>query len=94
MEWIEAGSSEHAVALLRAAHAKTWYSIQGLTRVFRCTIGAATGTPLANLMYVCSAACVLDSNDSKLEVEGLVSHLSAEGCRVGFGLGGDFGTEA
>ena len=64
-DWTAAGASQHAIALLSASHAASWFSIDGIEAVSTFLKGALAGTSLADIIFVVTMARVL----SVLEVE-------------------------
>ena len=89
INWADAGAHPHAIAMLQAAHTRSWFSIEGLAQVYRYSKGAAAGTPLADLVYVIAMMFVLKELERKIDAAELSSTASCQGCCKYFADDGD-----
>ena len=84
-EWMQAGASQHAIALLSASHATSWFSIDGLEAVTKFMKGALAGTSLADIIFVVTMARVLTVLEVELAKKSLVTELGENGAAAFFG---------
>ena len=59
LNWTDAGCSDHALALLRATHSCTWFSVDGIAGISACISGALAGTSLADVIFIISINSVI-----------------------------------
>ena len=60
LEWKDAGASGHALELLTATHASSWFSIDGIITICKHTRGTPAGTSLADIVYILCMGRVVD----------------------------------
>ena len=79
ISWADAGAHPHAVAMLQAAHTRSWFSIEGLAQVYRYSKCAA-GTPLSDLVYAIDMMFILKEPERMIDAADLSSTASCQGC--------------
>ena len=58
-KWQQAGGSEHLAKYISNLYSTSWMSTEGCAKVFMARSGTVAGTPLADLIFTCSVACVV-----------------------------------
>ena len=89
LQWREAGATDHAQALLRESHLRSWFSIDGHAGISACTTGTLAGTSLADLVFILAIGRVAKSFEAELMALGLVTELPSAGAALAFGLDDD-----
>ena len=86
---MDAGASEHAVALLVASHRRSWFTVDGIERLSSFMMGTMAGTSLSDIVFVVSLARVTSVIEDRLAADGLVDFLDPEPAINYFGYDGD-----
>ena len=84
IQWFAVGASEHVVATFESAHRHICFSIEGITKVYKYSVGIVVATTFFALNYIVAMARILDIVDNKLVNEGVVSKFDGIGCSLFF----------
>ena len=77
-KWQQAGGSEHLAKYISKLYSTSWMSTEGCSKIFMARSGTVAGTPLADLIFTCSVACVFKQVRGAFDAAGLTIDIDLD----------------